>query len=77
MKIKKKNFYLIIHYFYFRYTAVSVVEMDFDRIDINQCPWGEGNKAPNKFRNTARCKPETTEVNSNVKIIIKQNEFLF
>ncbi|XP_011499880.1 PREDICTED: uncharacterized protein LOC105363792 isoform X2 [Ceratosolen solmsi marchali] len=44
-----------------RYTAVSVLEMDFDRIDINQCPKGEGNRGPNKFANTARCKMETTE----------------
>jgi hypothetical protein len=45
-----------------RYTAISVVEMDFERIDINQCPKGEGNKGPNRFANTARCKSETTEV---------------
>ncbi|OXU20878.1 hypothetical protein TSAR_014574 [Trichomalopsis sarcophagae] len=44
-----------------RYTAVSVVEMDFDRIDINQCPRGQGNAGPNRFANTARCKMETTE----------------
>ncbi|XP_014218374.1 uncharacterized protein LOC106646764 [Copidosoma floridanum] len=44
-----------------KYTAVSVVEMDFERIDINQCPLGEGNRGPNKFANTARCKRETTE----------------
>ena len=36
--------------------------MDFERIDINQCPKGEGNKGPNRFANTARCKTETTEV---------------
>ena len=36
--------------------------MDFDRVDINQCPKGEGNKGPNKFSGTARCKEETTEV---------------
>jgi hypothetical protein len=46
----------------FRYTAVSVIEMDFERIDINQCPTGEGNKGPNRFADTARCKAETTEV---------------
>ncbi|CAB0033910.1 unnamed protein product [Trichogramma brassicae] len=44
-----------------RYTAVSVIEMDFDRIDINQCPKGEGNRGPNRFANTARCKVQTTE----------------
>jgi hypothetical protein len=47
---------------FFRYTAVSVMEMDFERIDINQCPKGEGNKGPNIFANTARCKTESTEV---------------
>lgn len=36
--------------------------MDFDRIDINQCPKGEGNKGPNLFADTSRCKKETTEV---------------
>lgn len=36
--------------------------MDFDRIDINQCPKGKGNNGPNRFMNTARCKTETTEV---------------
>lgn len=36
--------------------------MDYERIDINQCPKGEGNKGPNKFADTARCKKETTEV---------------
>lgn len=33
-----------------------------DRIDINQCPKGEGNNGPNRFADTARCKKETTEV---------------
>jgi len=41
--------------------AVSVIEMDFERLDINQCPIGQGNPEPNKFAGTARCKPETTE----------------
>ncbi|KAJ8675045.1 hypothetical protein QAD02_010831 [Eretmocerus hayati] len=44
-----------------KYTAVSVVEMDFDRIDINQCPLGPGNNETNMFANTARCKSETTD----------------
>lgn len=43
--------------------------MDFERIDINQCPKGKGNSGPNRFVNTARCKTETTEV-LNIKIII-------
>lgn len=46
----------------FRYTAISVLEMDFDRIDINQCPKGKGNIGPNRFADTARCKKDTTEV---------------
>uniref|UniRef100_A0A182M7C6 GPR158/179 extracellular domain-containing protein n=1 Tax=Anopheles culicifacies TaxID=139723 RepID=A0A182M7C6_9DIPT len=49
------------HIEYPTYTAVSVLEMDFERIDINQCPKGEGNKGPNIFADTARCKKETTE----------------
>jgi len=48
----------------YRYTAISVLELDFDRIDINQCPPGEGNSGPNRFADTARCKKETTEVSS-------------
>jgi hypothetical protein len=47
---------------FFRYTAVAVLEMDFDRIDINQCPKGQGNSGPNRFADTARCKKETSEV---------------
>lgn len=46
----------------FRYTAAVVLELDMDRIDINQCPKGEGNSGPNRFADTARCKKETTEV---------------
>lgn len=49
------------HIEYPTYTAVSVMEMDFDRIDINQCPRGKGNSGPNRFANTARCKTDTTE----------------
>lgn len=49
------------HIEYPKYTAVSVVEMDLDRIDINQCPKGQGNKGPNRLADTARCKKETTE----------------
>lgn len=44
-----------------RYTGIAVLEMDFERIDINQCPKGEGNNKPNRFAGTARCKEETTE----------------
>ncbi|XP_034243708.1 uncharacterized protein LOC117646698 [Thrips palmi] len=49
------------HIEYPMYTAVSVIEMDFDRIDINQCPKGQGNNGPNLFADTSRCKKETTE----------------
>ncbi|XP_053945795.1 uncharacterized protein LOC128855140 [Anastrepha ludens] len=49
------------HIEYPKYTAIAVLEMDFERLDINQCPKGEGNKGPNHFVNTARCKKETTE----------------
>lgn len=47
---------------YLRYTAISVMEMDFERVDINQCPKSEGNNGPNNFAGTDRCKPDTTEV---------------
>lgn len=42
--------------------------MDYERIDINQCPKGEGNKGPNKFADTARCKKETTEVSDQFRL---------
>lgn len=35
--------------------------MDYERIDINQCPKGSGNIGPNRFADTARCKKETSE----------------
>lgn len=37
------------------------MEIDFERVDINQCPIGEGNPRPNAFAGTARCRNETTE----------------
>ena len=46
-----------------------MVELDFDRIDINQCPRGQGNNGPNRFANTARCKSETTEVSCLIIIV--------
>ncbi|KAL0275101.1 UNVERIFIED_CONTAM: hypothetical protein PYX00_003066 [Menopon gallinae] len=49
------------HIEYPTYTAVAVLEMDFDRIDINQCPVSQGNDGPNRFADTAHCKKETTE----------------
>ncbi|XP_077288541.1 uncharacterized protein LOC143912950 [Arctopsyche grandis] len=49
------------HIEYPTYTAIAVLEMDFERIDINQCPKGLGNNGPNRFADTSRCKKETTE----------------
>jgi hypothetical protein len=49
------------HVEYPTYTAVSVVEMDLERIDINQCPLGQGNQGPNKYAGTSQCREETTE----------------
>ncbi|CAG7835947.1 unnamed protein product [Allacma fusca] len=49
------------HIEYPTYMAVSVVEMDFERIDINQCPLGDGNPGPNQYAGTAWCKDQTTE----------------
>ncbi|CAG0879672.1 unnamed protein product [Cyprideis torosa] len=43
------------------YVAVSVLEMDYERIDINQCPLGEGNQGPNFVAGTAKCEETTTE----------------
>lgn len=49
------------------------MEMDFERIDINQCPKGKGNSGPNRFANTARCKTDTTEV---VEIYLKSYQVI-
>ena len=51
--------------------------MDFERIDINQCPKGKGNSGPNKFVNTARCKTETTEVKRLLHVQYFSRNFLF
>lgn len=42
------------------YVAASVIEMDFRRLDINQCPMGDGNSESNYFSDTAKCKKDTT-----------------
>lgn len=42
------------------HVAASVVEMDFNRLDINQCPASEGNNDGNFFADTAKCKKDTT-----------------
>lgn len=49
------------HIEYPTYTAATVLEMDFDRIDINQCPRGQGNDGENRFADTSRCRKDTTE----------------
>lgn len=38
-----------------------MLEIDYERLDINQCPSGEGNPPPNIFANTARCHNTSTE----------------
>lgn len=42
------------------YVAASVIEMDFNRLDINQCPTSDGNSDSNYFADTAKCKKDTT-----------------
>ncbi|XP_052086791.1 uncharacterized protein LOC127724053 [Mytilus californianus] len=42
-----------------RFTAVATQDIEFERIDINPCPVSEGNKEPNMFAGTARCKKST------------------
>ena len=38
-----------------KYVIVSLFEMEL------QCPKGKGNEGPNRFKDTAKCKKETTE----------------
>lgn len=52
----------IFKLFFNSYTAAVVMEMDFDKIDTNQCPPSQDNDGPNRFASTARCKVNTTEV---------------
>jgi len=49
------------HIEYPSYVGVSVMEMDFERIDLNQCPLGAGNPGPNRYAGTNKCKQESTE----------------
>lgn len=42
------------------YVATAVIEMDFNRLDINQCPISDGNSDANYFADTAKCKKDTT-----------------
>jgi len=42
-----------------RFVAISGVDAEFERIDINQCDISEGNERPNMFAGTHRCRPTT------------------
>lgn len=42
------------------YVASAVMEMDFSRLDINQCPAASGKGDSNYFADTAKCKKDTT-----------------
>ncbi|XP_071112765.1 uncharacterized protein [Haliotis cracherodii] len=42
-----------------RFVAVSTMDTEFERIDMNQCPQAEGNPPPNYFAGTDRCKGTT------------------
>ncbi|KAK6170213.1 hypothetical protein SNE40_018662 [Patella caerulea] len=42
-----------------RFVAVSSMDIEFERIDMNQCPASQGNPLPNIFAGTARCKATT------------------
>lgn len=42
-----------------RFVAVTTMDIEFERLDMNQCPLAQGNPAPNYFANTARCRPTT------------------
>ncbi|GFS15850.1 Fras1 related extracellular matrix protein [Elysia marginata] len=43
-----------------RFTAVYTVDIEFERLDMNQCPIMQGNPGPNAFAGTARCRPTTS-----------------
>ena len=43
----------------YRFVAISGMDAEFERVDINQCPTSEGNPAPNLFAGTHRCRPTT------------------
>lgn len=42
------------------YVATAVIEADFNRLDINQCPLSDANSERNYFADTAKCKKDTT-----------------
>ncbi|CAG5116099.1 unnamed protein product, partial [Candidula unifasciata] len=43
-----------------RFTAVATMDIEFERLDMNQCPIMQGNPNPNAFAGTARCRPTTS-----------------
>ena len=53
---RKRQIEINVH---FRFVAAATMDMDFLAIDINQCPIGIGNEAPNFFAGTAKCKATT------------------
>lgn len=42
------------------HVAASVIEMDLNRLDINQCSYSDGNRDSNYFSDTTKCKKDTT-----------------
>jgi len=42
-----------------QFVAVSTMDIEFERLDMNQCPIMQGNPRPNAFAGTARCRPTT------------------
>ena len=49
-----------VHEFFPRFVAVTGMDGEFEKIDINQCPTSEGNTAgENLFAGTHRCRPTT------------------
>jgi len=49
------------HIEYPTFVAQAVMETDFERIDINQCPPSQGNDGPNRFASTDKCRKDSTE----------------
>ncbi|GFN84632.1 hypothetical protein PoB_001113800 [Plakobranchus ocellatus] len=43
-----------------RFTAVYTMDIEFERLDMNQCPIMQGNPGPNAFAGTARCRSTTS-----------------
>lgn len=45
----------------FKFKGTSGIDIDLDKVDIDQCPQPDDAKEPNVFAGSARCKPETTK----------------